>query len=451
MIPIPAAAEPLVQAICGAFTEPTLQRFILLMSGLIVTMGRRTVSRALLLIAPHLQGHWCNYHRIYSQARYSMWKLGLALARETIKLLPRDKPIILLADDTVDQKDGEHVWGVGTHYDSKRSSRRFKHVNFGHQWLVMCVLVWLPGINRPWALPILCGLCRDKKLAKKSGKRPKPASHISKQMLIQLMRWFPDRKFILLGDSKAVSHAVACFANQHADRIAVISRLRSDGCLHAPPRRRNHCGIRGPKKGPKLPPPREQIKTLPRHRADVSWYGSIKRQVSYVSECALWYGKHDRERTIPIRWVGVLANKKQDLEEAYFYCSDPELDPRRIIELYALRWNIEVTFEETRALLGLETTRHWCQRSVLRVTPILFGLFTAVTLIWRQLPEKKRRCLSETPCYHKDHLTFADALYAVRRELWQTTLMGTHAQRRCLSHITRSLRQVILWHLSAAA
>ena len=82
-----------------------------------------------------------------------------------------------------------------------------------------------------------------------------------------------------------------------------------------------------------------------------------------------------------------------------------------IIELYTLRWNIEVTFEEVRALLGLETTRHWCRQSVLRVTPILLGLFSAVTLIWQQLPgvltTLKR---SETPCYQKHHPTFADAL-----------------------------------------
>ena len=140
MFLIPPAAEPLVEAVRDAFTRPTFERFVVLMSGLIVTMGRRTVSRVLLLIQPHIKGHWCNCHRIWSQARFSMWKLGMALARETIKLLPAaDQPIVLIADDTVDQKDGDCVWGVGTHYDSKRSTRRFKHVTFGHRWLVMCM------------------------------------------------------------------------------------------------------------------------------------------------------------------------------------------------------------------------------------------------------------------------------------------------------------------------
>src|SRR5436853_579541 len=86
----------------------------------------------------------------------------------------------------------------------------------------------------------------------------------------------------------------------------------------------------------------------------------------------------------PDRWVCVLGDPKEHLEDAYFFCSDVTMSAASIIEHYARRWNIEVTFEETRALLGLETTRHWCQQSVLRVTPILLGLFTAVVLIWHK-------------------------------------------------------------------
>lgn len=450
MFPIPAAAEPLVCSIRCAFTRRTFDRFVLLMAGLIVTMGRRTVSHALRIIDPQLDGHWCNYHRLYSQARFSMWKLGETLTRLVVGMLPAGCPIILVVDDTVDGKEGDRVWAKGTHYDARRSSRRHKHVKFGHQWLVMCVLVWLPGIDRPWALPILSGLCRDKPTAKKIGQRTKPASVISKQLLIRLMRWFPGRRFVLLGDSKALSHAVACFARRHADRVTVISRLRANANLYGEPKPRKHRGGRKPTKGQKLPAPREQIQTLKHQQATVAWYGSIQHKVNYVSQAALWYGKHNN-RTIPIRWVCVCGDKKQNLEDAYFYCTDPTLAATRIIELYTLRWNIEVTFEEVRALLGLETTRHWCRQSVLRVTPILLGLFSAVTLIWQQLPEKKRRCLSETPCYQKQHLTFADALYAVRRELWQTILMGNRRPGRCLTALAPPLRQLILCHLSTAA
>ena len=112
MFPIPAAAEPLVQAVRHArvFTRPTFQRFTALMVGLIVTMGRHTVSHTLVVIDPLLAGHWSNYHRLYSSAKYSMWRLAAVLVRQVVALLPDDVTIELVADDTVDGKEGDCVW-----------------------------------------------------------------------------------------------------------------------------------------------------------------------------------------------------------------------------------------------------------------------------------------------------------------------------------------------------
>jgi hypothetical protein len=101
---VPAVAEPLVDSIRQAkvFTRPTLPRFLLLMACVTVTMGRHTVSRALKAMGPLLEGHWSNYHRVYSRARYPMWKLAAVLVRQLLPLLPADQPVVLLADDTVD-------------------------------------------------------------------------------------------------------------------------------------------------------------------------------------------------------------------------------------------------------------------------------------------------------------------------------------------------------------
>jgi hypothetical protein len=454
MFPVfPAAAEPLVQAIGVAFTEPTIRRFLVLMCGLIVTMGRRTVSHALVAVRPALDGHWSNYHRLYSAARFSTWKLAAALLRQVITLLPAGVVIELVADDTVDGKEGDHVWAKGTHRDPTRSSRSHDAVKFGHRWLVLCVLVQLPGWDRPWALPILCGMCISPKVGKKIGTRQKTPSQLARQLLIRLMRWLPDRKFVLTGDYQVITHETAAFARRHADRVTVIGRLRGDANLYAPPanpHRRSRTGAL-PKKGRKLPSPGERITQLPPVARGVAWYGGSRRTVRHVSEQALWYDKHGNAVT-PIRWVCVLGEAGQNLRDAYFFCSDPALPAVSIIEQYARRWNIEVTFEEARALLGLETTRHWCRRSVLRVTPILLGLFTAVVLIWQRLPKARQRlCWSATPCYAKQAITFADALAAVRRELWETSLLRHGHPGGCLNRLPRPLRQTILWHLSAAA
>jgi hypothetical protein len=156
---------------------------------------------------------------------------------------------------------------------------------------------------------------------------------------------------------------------------------------------------------------------------------------------------------VPIRWVCVLGNK--GLEDAYFYSSQPDIDARRIIELYAMRWNIEVTFQETRALLGFETTRHWCKKSVLRATPILMGLFTAVSLMWNELCGSiAKELLSQTPCYRKQGMTFSDVLYLVRREIWSNGLLQHPLCGRCdswLDKLPDRLRKSLLTQLAAAA
>ena len=67
------------------------------------------------------------------------------------------------------------------------------------------------------------------------------------------------------------------------------------------------------------------------------------------------------------------------------------MSPESVVGHYAWRWNVETTFQEARAHLGLETTRGWCRKTVLRAAPCLFGLYTVVALWYQQLPEDKRR------------------------------------------------------------
>jgi hypothetical protein len=469
VFPIPAVAEPLALAIRDAavFTRPTYRRFLGLMLGLIVTMGRRTVSHALAVMRPtalgrRLPGHWSDYHRLFSAARFSMWTLAAVLVRQVVMrlLLPANAVIELAADDTVLGKDGDHVWAKAAHRDPTRSSRKKAAIRFGHKWLALCVLVQLPGLDRPWALPILCGLCLSPKAAAKVKRRPKTPSQLARQLLMRLMRWLPDRRFILIGDYQIVTHQTAEFARRHADRVTAIGRLRGDANLYAQPvcgkaRGPSQCGPRHPRKGAKLPAPAKQIATLQSTTQEVTWYGGSRRSVRYVSEQALWYDKHGSPLpgVTPIRWVCVLGDAKHGTDDAFFFSTDASaMDAATIIELYARRWNIEVTFEESRALLGLETTRQWCRRSVLRVTPILLGLFTAVALLWRELPASKRRMRwGATPCYQKRSITFVDALAAVRRELWQEALLAHRCRHRCLDRLPAAARRIILWHLAVAA
>ena len=83
-----------------------------------------------------------------------------------------------------------------------------------------------------------------------------------------------------------------------------------------------------------------------------------------------------------------------------------------------MRWSVEVTFQESRAHLGLETQRQWSDLAIARTTPALLGLFSLVTLLASRLTEKKSFPIRSTAWYLKHEPTFADAIALVRKYLW---------------------------------
>jgi hypothetical protein len=61
-----------------------------------------------------------------------------------------------------------------------------------------------------------------------------------------------------------------------------------------------------------------------------------------------------------------------------------------------LRWNVEVTFDESRRHLGVETQRQWSDpvvsdRAIARTTPVLLGLFSLSEATFSDVLARVRR------------------------------------------------------------
>jgi hypothetical protein len=109
---------------------------------------------------------------------------------------------------------------------------------------------------------------------------------------------------------------------------------------------------------------------------------------------------------------------KHKTKHAAFFCSCQTASAQQTIGWFVQRWNIEVTFEETRAHLGFETQRQWSDKAIERTTPALLGLFSLVVLMALRLHPQKLPCQTAR-WYPKQEATFSDALAAVRNRLWQ--------------------------------
>ena len=453
MLRVPAAAEPLLSSFSVAFSRPTFQRVVLLLLGAVVTPGRRTVAAVLRTMRPLARGHFSSYHRVLSGARWSLWAAGRALAGAVLARVPEGQPVVLAVDDTVARHAGPRVYGRGCHRDPTRSSHGITVRCWGHRWVVMAVMVRFPFAPRPWALPVLAALFRNRELCARQGRRFKSWPQLARQLLAVMIHWFPDRTFILLGDGGFATHELAWFCHRHRRRVTFVFRFYDDACLYAlPPARQRRGRGRGrpAKRGAKLPRPGQAVAAAQRlARAAVDWHGGGRREVDLLGAAGGWY--RDGRGLVPVRWAFVRDRAGTHRDE-YFAATDPALRPGQIVGLYTGRWPVETTFQECRAHLGLETPRQRCERSVLRTTPCLLGLFSVVCLAFAAHASGHRvRPANAAPWYAKAEPTFSDAMATVRRLIWAETIIRPRCRRGGPQKWPTPLRELLLDCLARAA
>jgi DDE superfamily endonuclease len=442
------AAEPLIRRFSVAFTHPTFQRVVILIVGAVLAQRRRTVTAMLDVLGPLAGGHFSDFHRVLSCRVWSCWPLAKVLAGLVLRWVPADQPVILAVDDTAVSRNGRHVFGQGKHLDAVRSTHRFKAWLWGHKWVVLAVNIKFRFATRAWALPVLCALYRTVELDRQDNRRHRTPTRLGMQLAAALIHWFPERKFILVGDGGYASHQLAKFCHRHRRHLTLVSRCHADARLYdPPPARRKNKGGRPRLRGRKRQSPSKAAARIKPRRFTVGWYGGQTRRVQLISDSGLWY-KAGSGAAVPIRWAFVHDVTGTHRDE-YLYSTDPTLKPDQIVSYFTSRWSIEVTFQELRAHLGLTTLRNWCRHSVLRTTPCLMGLFSLLCLSFARLDGRKTVRPQTKPWHHRSECTFSDAITHIRRLCWaQVFAQGPAAEG--VNKLPRRLRLLLLDQLSRA-
>lgn len=447
---IPLEAAWLLGEFAPVFTQPTFRRSMLLLLGAILTTGRRTVANVLRTVGNLAQGDPSSFQRVLSSARWSGLQLACALTRVIVRCFYSSGVILLAGDDTVDEHRGKKVYGKSRHRDAVRSSHSYTAHRYGHKWVVLSILVKFPFARRYWALPVLVALYRSPKDNRARGRPHKTPVELMRLLLRILLRWFPGRDFQFAGDGGFGTHELSRFAQQSGGRLSLVSRFRGDANLYAPapPARKSKKGGRPRLKGAKMPSPQDVVaKATNRQRLTVAWYGGTVRRVEVVTAIGHWY--KSGEGLMPVRWVYV-HDRSGTHRDDYLFTTNVNMTPQEIIEAYTRRWNIETTFEEMRAHLGLETTRGWSRWTVLRAAPCLFGLYTVVTLLYWGLPRRYKDGV-RLSWAGKTETTFSDAITAVRRWLWTGWVFETTGHDHAFAKLPRRLRSTLLYALAPAA
>jgi hypothetical protein len=446
---IPTWAMPVLTMFRPAFASPTYHRFLVLVLAAVLTTGRRTVTNVLRTAREKAPGHMSSYHRVFSERRWSAWVLARTLVTFLLDHVVPPGPVLLAGDDTVTEHPGPQVFGKGRHRDGVRSTHNYTAYRWGHKWVVLSVLVKLPFATRPWALPVLAALYRPPEWDRVHGTRHKTPAHLARLLLARLIRWFPERHFIFVGDTGYGTSETARFCHQHRRHLTVVSKFYGDAALYEPPPPRPRGTIGRPRvKGQKLASPQEVVaSTGQRTRLTVAWYGGSTRHIEVVTGTGHWY--RIGEALVEVRWVYVHDGTGTHRDE-YFFTTDMTMKPQQIVECYTQRWSIETTFQECREYLRLESPKGYSQQTVLRFTPCLFGLYTIVVLLYLQLlnPSSTLRAIFWRG---KSTVTFSDMITCVRRALWEQWSFHTQADPQEFSKLSPSLQDTILYALAPAA
>ena len=252
---------------------------------------------------------------------------------------------------------------------------------------------------------------------------------------------------------RKIGDALNFFKHVHGELpVTLISRLRLDTQLYdfPPPPQPGRCGPqpqKGRKKRQALKARIEQSKRQGKETT-VAWYGGKPKRVRLLSGQCLWHTSGFAP--VPIRWVLVVDPTGKSRPEAFF-STDRRLSPEKIVEYYVLRWNVEVTFEEGRRHLGLESQRQWSDKAIARTTPALLGLYSLVCLMTHQLTTPGPLWPRSTAWYEMTQAMFSDILAFVRRAIWTEKYFNKSTFRGDQVIIYRDDWEVVLKQLASTA
>ncbi len=446
---LPLAVQDVIVSFTPLFSKRVFEHARLLIVGAILAPGKRTVTSILRVMGKGNTPQFQTYHRVLNRARWSALQGSRMLLGQLVQVFAPSGPIIIGVDETIERRWGANISARGIYRDPVRSSKSHGVKASGLRWVSLMLLAPVPWAKRMWALPFLTVLSPSERYYHNRRRQAQTLLERAEQAIRLVKRWVPERELRIVADS---TYAALDWLDAVRQMATVITRLRLDAALYEPaaPWRPGQMG-RPRKKGKRLPTlaqVAEEEGTLWQSVTMESWYGQGPREIEFVSETAVWY--HAGKPVVPIRWV-LIRDPQGDFDTQALLSTALELSALAIISSFVRRWQVEVTFEEARAYVGLETQRQWNDRAIARTTPSLLALYSIVTLMARALWVTESMPVRWSAWYRKDHATFSDAIAWVRQCLWATTGFSTSPEKVDMVKVPRALVERLTEALCYAA
>ena len=351
-LPVPASLASLLAWFAPLFTAPSSRTFCGLACGFLSQTGRRTVcgmlsGAGLSRLWPHDRAHW-----FFSRARWDPDELGLAVTRLVAGLLvPAGQPVVVAIDDTLFRRRGKKVWAASWFHDG--SAPGPAKTGYGNNWVIAAIVVRLPMVRRPVAIPVLAKLVIK-------GTSSASRLWLARRMTQTLAETLPGRAIHVVADS--------AYAGGELKKLPAwvtwTTRLRKDAALHALPPARTGKRGRPRTKGNRLPALDALAATTAFTEVTVTRYGKTAAISAAMVTC-LWPSVFG---TRPVTVVLIRDRPKTGYDLA-LVTTDTAATAAQVIERYASRWSIEVAIEDARQVFGAGQARNRTARAVERTIP----------------------------------------------------------------------------------
>lgn len=419
MVTIPEEFSQQISEFASLFSKKVFGHAKLLLLGTILSLGRRTVCGVLRTVGLSDEKRFHKFHRVLSHAKWSCLQGSKLLL---LKLVDRfggnSQPLVFGIDETIERRWGAKIKARGIYRDAVNSSHSHFVKCSGLRWISLMLLTPIPWASRVWALPFLTVLAPSERYYESKGKQHKKVTHWARQMILQLKRWLPNRRIIIVADGGYTCYELLAAVKAG---VCMITPMRLDARLFNLPGNRPQ-GKRGPNPIVGKPQMKLNARLTNEHTQwqeiiIPNWYGQTSKKMLVCTDIAIWY--KSAMPPVTLRWV-LIKDPQGLMEPKALQCTDLNLQPIDIINYFIRRWTIEVTFEEVRAHLGVETQRQWSDKAIARTTPVLMGSYSIVTLWADKLQQKQQIHVKATAWYQKSLPTFSDAMASVRKQIWRS-------------------------------
>ena len=370
---------------------------------LLVSLGRRTISRAICAQQRQFQS-WASDYKLFSMTRWSPRSLFDVVLELGLEWVSKTQPVVIALDDTITRKTGHHISNASTLRDPLSPAY---HTNL--VWalrFIQAVLLICPvdGIGAARAIPIAFNLAppipkpkKKKAPAPVSDTRNRNGTNVAHQttdpewkqyytmrrqqglsaqgaILIQQIRsrldaiaGFTQRILWVVVDASYCNRTVL---SRIAQRTVLIGRARKDIHLSALPEAQSGRGRRrvyGKDLG--TPEQMRQDNSIPWQRATIFAAGR-SHQLRYKSVGPLLWRRGAQRLPLRLIIIAPLAYRAHGhrlyRQPAYLLVTDPAADVVPVLQAYFYRWEIEVDQKEEKDLLGVGQAQVWSEQSVPR-------------------------------------------------------------------------------------